>query len=66
MTTQNKEQQNTIDQLGFLRVQSTVKKLQGNIEKLSKQLESHEKFKVPFSTNHQIVKPLTLKNSVDV
>ena len=50
----------------FLRVQSTVKKLQGNIEKLSKQLESHEKFKVPLSTNHQIVKPFTPKNSVDV
>ena len=71
MTTQNKEQQNTIEELSsavkeFLRVQSTVKKLQGNIEKLSKQLESHEKFKVPLSTNHQIVKPFTPKNSVDV
>jgi hypothetical protein len=71
LTTQNKEQQNTIEELSsavkeFLRVQSTVKKLQGNIEKLSKQLESHEKFKVPLSTNHQIVKPFTPKNSVDV
>jgi hypothetical protein len=37
----------TIDELSsamkeFLRVQSTVKKLQGNIKKLSKQLESQE------------------------
>ena len=53
MITQNKEQQNTIDELvssavkEFLRVQSTVKKLQGDIKKLSKQLESQEKFKVP-------------------
>ena len=57
LTTQNKEQQNTIDELSsavkeFLRVQSTVKKLQGNIKKLSEQLESQEKFKVPISTNH--------------
>ncbi len=42
LTTENQEQQNTRDELSstvmeFLRVQSTVKKLQGNIEKLSKQ-----------------------------
>jgi hypothetical protein len=71
LTTQNKEQQTTIEELSsavkdFLRAQSTVKKLQGNIEKLSKQLESHEKFKVPLSTNHQVVKSFTPKNSVDV
>ena len=70
LTTQNKEQQNTIDELSsavkeFLRVQSTVKKLQGNIKKLSEQLESQEKFKVPISTNHQIVKPFTPQNSAD-
>ena len=49
----------------FLRVQSTVKKLQGNIKKLSEQLESQEKFKVPISTNHQIVKPFTPQTSAD-
>ena len=49
----------------FLRVQSTVKKLQGSIKKLSEQLESQEKFKVPLSTNHQIVKPFTPQNSAD-
>ncbi len=63
MTTQNKEQRNTIGELSpavkeFLRVQSTVKKLQGNIEKLSKQLESQEKFKV--STFDQSPNSLTL------
>jgi hypothetical protein len=49
LTTQNKKQQNTIDKLSpavkeVLKVQSTVTKLQGKIEKLSMQLESHEKF----------------------
>jgi hypothetical protein len=69
---QNKEQQNTIDELGsavkeFLKVQSTVKKLQGRIEKLSKQLKSQSKFDVQVSNSHQIVKPFTPKeNSMDV
>ena len=58
MTTQNKKQQNTIDELSsalkeFLRVQSTVKKLQGNIKKLSEQLESQEKFNFDQSPNSQ-------------
>ncbi len=70
MTTQNKEQQNTIDELSLavkeLKFQSIVKKLQGKIQNLSRQLESQEKFKVLLSTNHQIVKPFTPKNSVDV
>ena len=51
----------------FLKVQSTVKKLQGNIEKLSKQLKSQMKFNVQVSSSHQIVKPFTPEdNSVDV
>ena len=68
LITQNKEQQHTIDELSsavkeFLKVQSTVKKLQGNIEKLYKQL----KLDAQFSNSHQIVKPFTPKeNSVDV
>ena len=72
LITQNKEQQNTIDELSsavkeFLKVQSTVKKLQGNIEKLSKQLKSQMKFNVQVSSSHQIVKPFTpVDNSVDV
>jgi hypothetical protein len=72
LITQNKEQQNTIGELGsavkeFLKVQSTIKKLQGNIEKLSKQLKSQLKFDVQVSNSHQIVKPFTLKeDSVNV
>jgi hypothetical protein len=51
----------------FLEVQSTVKKLQGNIEKLSKQLKSQLKFNVQVSNSHQIIEPFTTKdNSVDV
>ena len=40
----------------FLKVQSTVKKLQGTITKLLEQLESQKKFKV---ITQQVVKPLT-------
>jgi hypothetical protein len=54
-----------IDQLNsavkhLLKVQSTVKKLQGTITKLSELLESQKKFKV---TVQQVVKPLTQANN---
>ena len=59
-----KEQQDTIDELSsavkeFLKVQSCVKKLQGNISKIHKQVESRTfKVTVP-KTGPQIVKPFT-------
>ena len=63
-----KEQQDTIDELSsavteFLKVQPCVKKLQGNIAKIHKQLES-QTFKVtdPISSP-QIVKPFTPKEN---
>jgi hypothetical protein len=68
LTTQNKEQQNTIDELGsavkeFLKVQSTVKKLQGIIARFTSNWYA---MSLGTLTNHQIVKPLTPKNCVDV
>ena len=59
-----KEQQDTIDELSsavkeFLKVQPCVKKLQGNIAKIHKQVESRTfKVTVPIS-GPQIVKPFT-------
>ena len=63
-----KEQQDTIDELSsavkeFLKVQSCVKKLQGNISKIHKQVESRTfKVTVP-KTGPQIVKPFTPKEN---
>ena len=61
LTTQIRKQQCIIDEMSsavkhFLKVQSTVKKLQGTITKLSERLESQKKFKV---ITQQVVKPLT-------
>ena len=63
-----KEQQDTIDELSsavkeFLKVQPCVKKLQGNIAKIHKQVESRTfKVTVPIS-GPQIVKPFTPKEN---
>ena len=63
-----KEQQNTIDELSsavreFLKVHSCVKKLQGNIAKIHKQVKS-QTFKVTVPKNGpQIVKPFTPKEN---
>jgi hypothetical protein len=50
----------------FLQVRSTVKKLQADIEKLSKQLESHEKFNASLSNNHQTVKLVSVPTRTKV
>ena len=66
------DQENTISELSsamesFLKIQPIVKKLQGNIAKISKQVDTQKKFEATVSKiDPEIVKPFTpSKNSMD-
>ena len=66
LKTKIKEQENSISGLGsaierFLKIQPIVKKLQGNISKISKHVVPRDKFKitVPKIDDSEIVKPFT-------
>ena len=66
MKTKFKEQENSISELSsaverFLKIQPIVKKLQGNISKISKHVGPQDKFEVtvPKIDDSEIVKPFT-------
>ena len=66
-----KEQQNMIDEqssavMEFLKILTTVKKLQGNLAQISKRVTNTQQFKVTVPVEGQMVKPFKPKNnSVD-
>jgi hypothetical protein len=67
------DQENTISELSsaiesFLKIQPIVKKLQGNIAKISKQVDTQKKFEATVSKiDPEIVKPFTpSKNSMEI